>query len=45
MEAITLILIVLAAIAALVGFEVLALTFGVDSRGTVGDDHARHAGR
>jgi hypothetical protein len=44
MEAIALVLIVLVAIAALIALDLLALRYGVDSRGSVGDDHARHAG-
>ena len=44
MEALSLIIIVTLAIAALAAFDLLALRYGVDSRGTVGDDHARHAG-
>jgi hypothetical protein len=44
MEPITFGIIVLIAIAALVAFDLLALRHGVDSRGAVGDDHARHAG-
>ena len=44
MEVIALVLIVLAAIAALLAFDLLALRYGVDSRGSVGDDHARPAG-
>jgi hypothetical protein len=44
MEALTVAIIVLFAIAGLAGFGLLALRFGVDSRGTIGDDHARSIG-
>ena len=44
MEALTFVIIALLAIAALVAFDTLAARYGVDSRGSVGDDHARHAG-
>ena len=44
MEAIALAIIVLVTIAALVVLDLLALRYGVDSRGSVGDDHARHVG-
>jgi hypothetical protein len=43
-EAIVLAIIVTAAILGLVAFDVLALRFGVDSRATIGDDHARPLG-
>jgi hypothetical protein len=36
-------IVILVAIAALVSFDWLALHFGVDSRDTIGDDHAGHA--
>ena len=32
---------ILAAAVVLVAFDVLAIRFGVDSRDTIGDDHAR----
>jgi len=41
MEAFVPILLFAVAIAGLVAFDLLALRFGVDSRPTVGDDHAR----
>lgn len=41
MEAILLTLIVALVILGLVAFDLLALRFGVDSRGSIGDDHAR----
>jgi hypothetical protein len=44
MEAMIFVIIALLAIAALVAFDLLAARYGVDSRGSVGDDHARHAG-
>ena len=44
MEPIAFVLIVLVVIAALSVFDLLALHYGVDSRGSIGDDHARHAG-
>ena len=44
METLTLIIMTLVVIAALVVVDLLALRYGVDSRETVGDDHARHAG-
>ena len=44
MEALTFVIIVLLAIAALVAFDLLAARYGVDSRGWIGDDHGRHAG-
>ena len=44
MEAIVLAIIATAPIVALVVFDVLALRFGVDSRATIGDDHARPLG-
>jgi hypothetical protein len=44
MEAITFVIIVLLSIGTLVGFDLLALRFGVDSRTSVGDDHVRSAG-
>ena len=44
MEAITFVIISLLVIAALVAFDLLALRYGVDSRGSVGDDHAWHIG-
>jgi hypothetical protein len=43
MEALVFAIIVLLAIASLVAFDLLALRFGVDSRGSIGDDHARPA--
>ena len=33
-----------AGVVALVGLDLLAVRFGADSRGTIGDDHARSAG-
>ena len=44
MEALTFAIIILLAIAALIGFDLLALRYGVDSRATIGDDHARPIG-
>lgn len=44
MEALALVIIVLLGVATLVAFDLLALRYGVDSRGSVGDDHARSAG-
>ena len=44
MEPIAFVLIVLFVIAALSVFDLLAVRYGVDSRGSIGDDHARHAG-
>jgi hypothetical protein len=44
MEALTFVIIALVAIAGLIAFDLLAARYGVDSRGSVGDDHARHAG-
>jgi hypothetical protein len=44
MEAFAFALIVLVTLAALVAFDLAAIHYGVDSRGTVGDDHARRAG-
>lgn len=41
MEAILLTIIVAAVILGLVAFDLLALRFGVDSRASIGDDHAR----
>jgi len=41
MAALMLVLIVLAVVAGLLAFGLLALRFGVDSRETIGDDHAR----
>jgi hypothetical protein len=39
-EAIALALVVLAVVAGLIAFDLLALHFGADSRGSIGDDHA-----
>ena len=44
MEALTFVIIVVLAIAGLVAFDLLALRYGVDSRATIGDDHARSIG-
>ncbi len=44
MEALTIAIIVLLAIAGLAGFDLLALRYGVDSRATIDDDHARPIG-
>jgi hypothetical protein len=44
MEALSLVIIISLVIAGLVALDLLALRYGVDSRATVGDDHARHAG-
>jgi hypothetical protein len=41
MEAILLTLVVAFVILGLVAFDLLALRFGVDSRSSIGDDHAR----
>jgi hypothetical protein len=41
MEASSLALIVIAAIAGMVAFDLVAVHFGVDSRDTLGDDHSR----
>jgi hypothetical protein len=41
MEAILLSLVVAVVILGLVAFDLLALRFGADSRGSIGDDHAR----
>jgi len=41
MAALMLVLIVLAVVAGLLAFGLLSLRFGVDSRETIGDDHAR----
>lgn len=43
MEALALAIIVIAVIAGLVLFDLLALRFGVDSREAIADDHARPA--
>jgi hypothetical protein len=45
MEALVLAFITLAALGALVAFDLLALRYGADSRGTIGDDHQRSLGR
>ena len=39
-----LLMIIAAVVAALVGLDLLAVRHGADSRGTIGDDHARSAG-
>lgn len=44
MEAIVLAFIVITVIGGLVAVDLLALEFGVDSRGTIGDDHVRPVG-
>ena len=44
MEALTFVIIALLAIATLVAVDLLAVRYGVDSRGSVGDLHARHVG-
>ena len=44
MDAIVLALIAIAPIVGLIVFDVLALRFGVDSRASIGDDHARPLG-
>jgi hypothetical protein len=41
MDLLALALIVLAVVAGLIAFDLLALRFGVDSRESIGDDHAR----
>ena len=41
MEALVLAFITLAVVAMLVAVDLLALRYGVDSRGTLGDDHQR----
>ncbi len=44
MEALALVIIVLLAVASLVALDLLALRYGVDSRTSIGDDHARPVG-
>lgn len=44
MEAIVLAFIVTAVVAGLLGFDLLALDLGADSRRTIGDDHQRRVG-
>jgi len=43
METLAFAIVVLLAIAGLVAFDLIALRFGVDSRESIGDDHARPA--